>query len=560
MGALTARAHGLFDRGEYGPALEGYRAALAAGEPEAFKLWVGAGNAHEMLGEAGEAVRCYEQALLLEPGCAPAHWNLVELHRRQGRADLALPHEAALARIEAGPALRLRRALDIPMVADSRAGIAAWHARFLVQLDEIALHARGEIHAPDIEINATPLYLAYLGLPVKPGAEALCRAVRTFHRPRRVTAMPPLRARIRVAMVSTFFRNHSIGRLYRGIVAGLDRARFEVLVYSIDHGDDDTARFVAAHADRLVPLPRHLDTIADAIAADLPDVLYYPELGLDPLTYYLAYARLAPVQCMSYGHPATSGLDSIDAFLSSDTLDHPDAQDHYTEPLVRLPGFYMPMYERPDYAPTGARFADHGVPPDRHVYLCSQTLIKLHPDFDAALAGILRRDARAVVVLIEGLVPEWRAALERRFARTLTDVAARIAWIPQQSTADYLSLLREAHVVLDTFHFGGGISCMDTFAAGVPMVTLEGPYFRGRQAAVCARLTGVPECVVSTPEAYVDTACAIAADPALRERLRATVAAHAHGLFGRREALTALEAFLVEAVERARRGEAPCRA
>ncbi len=38
------------------------------------------------------------------------------------------------------------------------------------------------------------------------------------------------------------------------------------------------------------------------------DILFYPDLGMTPLTYFLAFARLAPVQCVSWGHPVTTGI------------------------------------------------------------------------------------------------------------------------------------------------------------------------------------------------------------------------------------------------------------
>ena len=121
-----------------------------------------------------------------------------------------------------------------------------------------------------------------------------------------------------------------------------------------------------------------------------------------------------------------------------------------------------------------------------------------------------------MIALIAGEVPDWRAALEARLYPVLGELAARVVWIPQQSTADYLTLLRDAHVAIDTFHFGGGISCMDTYAAGVPMVTLEGDSFRARQGAVCARVVGVPECVATSVEEFIRITCTIARDEALR--------------------------------------------
>ena len=44
--------------------------------------------------------------------------------------------------------------------------------------------------------------------------------------------------------------------------------------------------------------------------------------------------------------------------------------------------------------------ADFGLPEGQHLYLCLQNPLKLHPDFDPLLGGILAADPQAVVVLL----------------------------------------------------------------------------------------------------------------------------------------------------------------
>ena len=60
----------------------------------------------------------------------------------------------------------------------------------------------------------------------------------------------------------------------------------------------------------------------------------------------LAALWLAPIQCASWGHPDTTGLPTIDYFLSGELMEPPDADEHYTERLVRLPNlaiYYEPL-------------------------------------------------------------------------------------------------------------------------------------------------------------------------------------------------------------------------
>jgi hypothetical protein len=65
---------------------------------------------------------------------------------------------------------------------------------------------------------------------------------------------------------------------------------------------------IAAAADRTITLPSQLAAAREQIAEERLDVLFYTDVGMDALPCYLAHARLAPVQCVTWGHPLTTGL------------------------------------------------------------------------------------------------------------------------------------------------------------------------------------------------------------------------------------------------------------
>ena len=104
-------------------------------------------------------------------------------------------------------------------------------------------------------------------------------------------------------------------------------------------GGDTTevTRHALASVDRPDSGPRPALDWARIIRDRDLDALIYPELGMNETTLALATLRLAPQQLAAWGHPETSGLPTLDGFLSAELFEPPDAQDHYTEPLVRLP-------------------------------------------------------------------------------------------------------------------------------------------------------------------------------------------------------------------------------
>ena len=63
--------------------------------------------------------------------------------------------------------------------------------------------------------------------------------------------------------------------------------------------------------------------------------MFYADLGMDIRTYFLAFARLAPVQCVTWGHPDTTGIPNMDYFISSDLIEADGAEKHYSETLYK---------------------------------------------------------------------------------------------------------------------------------------------------------------------------------------------------------------------------------
>src|SRR5262249_36956635 len=153
------------------------------------------------------------------------------------------------------------------------------------------------------------------------------------------------------------------------------------------------AQSIRQAADNYLVVPTHVRRARQTIADQKLDVLFYSDIGMDSHTYSLAFHRLARVQCVTWGHPVTTGVPNIDYFLSSELLEADDADGHYTEHLVRLPSLPT-YYYRPQMPPQSRSRADYGLPGEGSLYLCPQSLFKFHPDFDVLLGAILSRDPK----------------------------------------------------------------------------------------------------------------------------------------------------------------------
>jgi predicted O-linked N-acetylglucosamine transferase (SPINDLY family) len=284
-----------------------------------------------------------------------------------------------------------------------------------------------------------------------------------------------------------------------------------------------------------------------AIARSGIDVLLYPDLGMDPMTLALAASRLAPTQAASWGHPATTGLATIDRFLSSEYLDRDDAQAHYTETLDRLPGmpvrYLRPGGGEPSQARTRAAF---GLPEGVTLYGCPQSPFKFHPDFDAMLGAILRADRTGRLVLIRSRHEAWTDRLLDRLARSMRDVMGRVVLLPPLNRAGFLEMNAVLDVLLDPPHFGGGNTTLEAMAAGTPVVTWPSNYLKGRITAGLYERMGHAGLVAESHAHYVEIAARLGRDEAFRRESRAEIAGLAGVLFDDRGASIRLADWLIE--------------
>jgi protein O-GlcNAc transferase len=243
----------------------------------------------------------------------------------------------------------------------------------------------------------------------------------------------------------------------------------------------------------------------------------------------------------------------MDYFISNDLYEGPEGVDHYSERLFLLHELpTLAYYYRP---PAPAQRGDRdalGFDPGEHIYLCAQTLFKLHPDFDQMLGEILRRDPRGRIVLIRGQCEQWCDQLRYRFERTIPDVAERIAFTPARPSTEFLQLLSAVDVVLDTPHFNGMNSSLEAFAAGAPVVTLPMQLQRGRHTQAMYRVMNIDDCIARDAMHYVDIATGLAADAEFRGSVTDKIAERAHLLFENDAGTAEFERFFAAAVSQFR--------
>ena len=405
------------------------------------------------------------------PSDPATHAGLGLALERQGRVEEAADAYAAAARLRPRePHWPIRIAALCPAVFPDVASIDRYRIKLEAALDA---HRAGLALGPG-EVMASgcrpPFHLAHHGLHdreiLRKFAGLFCAAF-PDRRPAGGTGPP------HVGFVVTRGREGSFIRGTAGIVDGLEPDRFRVSIFATPGGLPALRAAIGRRDVEFIPISNRLPGGAERIESARCDVLYHWQIGLDPLGYFLPFARPAPVQCTSWGTHVTTGIPAVDYYLSSGLIEPEGSEVHYSEELVRLAT--LPTYQRPVSRPgPPARRSEFGLPEGRTLYTCLQRAAKFHPDFDDLIAGILRRDRSGLVVLLEDAALRATERLRRRLAASMPDVVDRVAFMPRRPRDGYLRLLSLSDVVLDTPHYGAGVSAYDVFGLGLPLVTLPG--------------------------------------------------------------------------------------
>ena len=547
---LQNLGNALADSGVLAEAVDAYRAALQL-DAGRVPLYVKLGNLLEEFGAAEESLGCYQRAVQLDRQYVPAWRCLGAALVDQGHTEEALEcYQRSLA--TADPGLRLREATVLPVIARSAEELRAWRARYGAHLTDLERSGL-RLTDPPAEAGCSTFLLAYHGEPNRALQTQLAR-LHTRACPALGWIAPhcrtPRRAggRIRVGFISRFLYAHSIGKTTRGLVEQLSRDEFEVTTLFVPPlRDDEMSRRIRAGSDHSLAVPGDLDAVRRAIGELELDVLFYQDIGMEPFTYFLAYSRLAPVQCTSFGHPDTTGIAAMDYFVSSDLFEPANAAEHYSERLFTLHNVgTLAYYYRPP-AGVGER-QDFGLPAHANLYLCPQTVFKFHPDFDALLAGILRADPDGRLVLIEDVSKHLRQRLQSRFAASMADVAQRIVFLPRQGGEAFSRLVAACDVMLDTLHFNGMNTSLEAFAAGTPVVTLPTEFQRGRHTAGMYRRMQIDDAIARDAEDYVRIAVFLGRERDRRQALSRKILERSDVLFEDAQVVREFERFFRESV------------
>lgn len=352
--------------------------------------------------------------------------------------------------------------------------------------------------------------------------------------------------KIRIGYVSDSFNWHTVGMVFLGWIKHCQNQDFEIYCYYInDQTDQITAEF-QKYSNYFYHIPHNLEATCQQIIADKLDILVFLDIGMTPQMTQFAALRLAPIQCAAWGHPVTTGLPTIDYYLSADLLEPENAQEHYSEQLIRLPNIGI-FYSKPLISSLIKSRTDFQLRENSVIYLSCQSLFKYLPQYDYIFPTIAQNVPQAQFVFIahpiNEITEQFRQLIQKAFTRFNLNIDDYCVILPRQNHQDYRQLNLLADISLDTIGFTGFLTTLESIACNLPIVTCVGELMRSRQTSGILKMLGVTDTVAKNPAEYIQIAVKLGCQPEWRKNIVEQIKHRQTSLYNDKSSIIALEEF-----------------
>jgi predicted O-linked N-acetylglucosamine transferase (SPINDLY family) len=473
------------------------------------------GNSLRLIGDTEGAMAAFQRAAQIRPLFCEAWEEIAFLFGSRG------DHPAALAACEksldAHPDSRFARALRCL----SKANLCDWKQ---YAQDTAAVIQNLDSDRPDVRLPSI-----YLTLPAS--AQQQLSAARSFYQgyvSPSVSSLPTARTsthdRIRVAYISSDFRDHATAHLIAGVLEQHDHSRFEIV------GISTTPEISEPIAQRIKTAMHSFHDVSAKTDAEVATLLQ--QLGTDIAVDLNGYTqgmrpgilamRPAPVQINYLGYPGTMGSPHHDYIIGDSTVIPAGDDQFYTEKVVRLPHSYQPNDDNRKIVDDTPSRASVGLPAGGFVFCCFNNSFKITPSIFDVWMRLLGQVEQSVLWLLGTKeIVEQNLRMEAEQRGISPD---RLIFSPRTAHADHLSRQRLADLFLDTPHWNAHTTASDALWAGLPVVTLEGHTFASRVASSLLRAIDMPGLITNSIEDYEAMALKLARDPALLADIKEKIA------------------------------------
>ncbi|WP_330205248.1 O-linked N-acetylglucosamine transferase, SPINDLY family protein [Cyanobacterium sp. Dongsha4] len=328
--------------------------------------------------------------------------------------------------------------------------------------------------------------------------------------------------KLKIGYIAHTFRNHCVGILSRWLFYYHNKNEFDIYVYLIGSEEDEiTAKWFKSNSKKYVNLPNHVVKVVEEIRKDNIDILVELDCFTSRTTQGIMALKPAPIQVSWLGLDST-GLPSIDYFLTDTYVLPNNAQEYYREKLWRLPHSYLAV-DGFEVGISSVNRKDLDIPEDAIVYLSLQTPFKRHPDNIRLQMKILAALPNSYFLISAG---SYLDSIIENVRNLFTVIALeegvnpeKIKLLPFLPLQEYRGFLTVGDVVLDTYPFNGATTTLDALWLEIPLVTKVGQQFHARQGYTFLKNLGIDEGIAWNDEDYIQWGIKFGKDENLRKNV-----------------------------------------
>ena len=309
--------------------------------------------------------------------------------------------------------------------------------------------------------------------------------------------------KIRVAFMGNFITlNHSVNGDRFGIYYGLKKnEKFEVDIITYTGEDKQVTQFFEEHDNYITKYnSKKLAQNYKILLRGNYDIIIYTEIGMDPLFRYLAFERLAPIQINTWGHSETSGLDSIDYYISSKYFEDEEAQENYSEKLILTNSLCTYYYNKEVEFMTEEELYRIKLTNNLtlyNVYGCFQLFHKMHPEFLDYLKEITIKDEKAMILLLD------YDELSDEYIKYVKNKVSNVIFVHKASYKIYSHYYELCDVILDAPNFGGCNTTIDSFLKNKIVITKKSKLLHSNFTKGFYKKMNIDEFICESKEEYI---------------------------------------------------------
>ena len=331
--------------------------------------------------------------------------------------------------------------------------------------------------------------------------------------------------RLHIGYVSPNFQEHPVAYLIEPLLKRHDRSVVKTYCYAeVEQPDQITERIRSAADVWRSTVGLSERQLAQLIGRDQIDILVDLAGHGESSRLKVFALKPAPIQASYLGYFATTGLPTIDYWLT-DAILHPEGTAEKTsETIWRLPRCYLAYRPRPE-APAVSPLPC--LAKGAITFGCLHNFAKMNATVIALWSKILDQVPQARLLVKTSYQdmsdPEERSSIEQMFSEQGISPERLELVSHQPSCTDYLALYHNIDIHLDTFPYTGRTTTCESLWMGVPVLTLAGQRQIERVSTTMLQTVGLEDWVAHSGEEYVHKAVEFAHNQEYLQQLRATM-------------------------------------